>query len=96
MTCPTEYACGYAGRAGSGDGRRLGVLVAVRRWSDRLFAAYVPDGIFGRFVGTAASREEAQDLVVQALDSAASGRNMRPSGGSAHHAQTAGRHDPEG
>lgn len=44
------------------------VLVAtVRQWSEHLFAAYIPDGGFGRFVGTAPTREEAENLARQAM-----------------------------
>ena len=49
----------------------------VRQWSEHLFAAYVPDGVFGRFVGTAATREEAEELAMQALRESPAGSNKR-------------------
>ena len=43
----------------------------IRRWSARVFAVYVPDGVFGRRVGLADSREEAEILAAQALRASA-------------------------
>lgn len=43
----------------------------IRQWSQRVYAVYVPDGVFGRRVGLANSREEAEILAAQALRASA-------------------------
>lgn len=41
----------------------------VRQWSDHVFATYVPDGTpYGRFVGTASTREDAAALTTDPTD----------------------------
>lgn len=40
--------------------------MTVRRWGYSCFAAYVDEGRYGRFVGVAETREEAESLVAQA------------------------------
>lgn len=60
--------------------------MTVRQWSAHVFAAFVPDGFFGRYVGYAHTREEAQFLVAQALRERKAASNsgmMSAPGGSA-------------
>lgn len=58
----------------------------IRRWSEHVFAVYLPEGVFGRFVGTADTYEEAEALCAQALreqSKASNRRRMSAPGGSA-------------
>lgn len=53
------------------------VAPTVRQWSEQVFAAYLPDGIFGEFVGTADSREDAEILVREAMQGQDEASNRR-------------------
>ena len=62
----------------------------ARQWSERVFAAYIPDGVFGRLVGTAETREDAELLAAQALRNETTGSNRRRIGAPGGSAQTLG------